>query len=104
MKQKKITRKEYETIGRNSCEDWAKPLCNFVLTETAGGNYEILIYMKWILFLAMFIPVHLIEVFRLMWDGGLREFRFGDRCLGKDFLPYHSDSWEKASEIMKERK
>jgi hypothetical protein len=56
------------------------------------------------MYLVLFIPVHLLQAFVCMWDGGLREFSFEGRHLGYDdfhetFAGYECPSYHKAKEI-----
>lgn len=98
---KRITNKEYKTIGRNIVANWAVPMCNFTLEETAGGNYEVITEIKTLPYLFLFIPVHLVELVRCIWDGGLITFRLVSKHLGRVHYSWGSECWKRAEKIMK---
>ena len=98
---KRLTNKEYKTIGRNNVAEWAMPLCNFTLEETEGGNYEVVTEVKTLPYLLLFIPVHLIELVRCIWDGGLITFELVSKYVGRVHYSWGSECWKKADEIMK---
>lgn len=100
MTSKRISRKQYESIGRyNPIAKWLRPLCSYKLYSTDGGNYERACYLSIPAYAVLFIPVHLLEVLFLIWDGGLREFQIEGRYLTGDHLGYGTKSWEIANEI-----
>lgn len=98
---KRITSKQYKAIGRTNVVEWAMPLCNFTLEETAGGNYEVITKMKTLPYLLLCIPVNLIELARCIWDGGLITFEFVRKPIGRVHYSWGSECWKKADEIMK---
>lgn len=100
MTSKRISKKQYDSIGKyNPVAKWLRPLCSYRLYPTAGGNYERTCHLSIPAYLVLFIPVHLLEVLVLIWDGGLREFRFESRFLGSDIIIYGTEAWKKANEI-----
>lgn len=98
---KRITSKEYQTIGRTNVVEWAMPLCNFTLEETEGGNYEVITEIKTLPYLLLFIPVHLVELVKCIWDGGLIAFELVSKHIGRVHYSWGSECWKKADEIMK---
>lgn len=98
---KRITIKEYKEIGRTSIVEWAMPLCNFILEETPGGNYEVITEIKTLPYLILFIPAHLFELAKCIWDGGLITFELINKFVGRDHCSWGSESWKKAEKIMK---
>lgn len=99
--EKKITRNEWNYIGKyNHGAKWIRPFCSYTIKENGGGDYIRQVKIGWPLFLALFIPLHIVKFFLCVWDGGLKEFEFESRNLGYDELYYGSDSWKRAKEIL----
>lgn len=98
---KRITNKQYKEIGRTNVAEWAMLLCNFTLEETAGGNYEVITEIKLLPYLLLFIPVHLVELIKCIWDGGLITFELTSKYVGRVHYSWGSECWEKAEKIMK---
>ena len=99
---KNITRKDWEYIGKyNPAAKWLRPLCSYTLEEIEGG-YRRECKISWPVYLAIFIPVHLLEALYCMWDGGLKEFSFEGRHIGYDNLKErgeNSPAYIKAKEV-----
>jgi hypothetical protein len=55
-------------------------------------------------YILAFIPVHILQAFICMWDGGLREFVILERDLGKDFLDKGQTAFEHAEQIWNREK
>lgn len=97
---KRITRKEWEYIGKyNYAAKWLRPFCSYSLVKE-GERFKREQRIPLWLYLILFIPVHLLQALYCVWDGGLKEFEIGERYLGGDYLGWVEDStWEKAKEI-----
>jgi hypothetical protein len=55
-------------------------------------------------YILIFIPVHILQAFICMWDGGLQEFVILKRDLGKDFLDKGQAAFERAEQIWNGKK
>ena len=103
---KKISLNDWNTIGKyNPAAKWLRPLCTYTLTK-AGNSFRRDCYIGWPMYLILFLPVHLLQLFINIWDGGLKEFEIEDRHIGYDYIIKHDDNcgryavaeeiWEKA--------
>lgn len=103
---KKISLKDWEYIGKyNPAAKWVRPFCSYTLTETDKG-FRRDCKLSWLVYLLLFLPVHLLQAFACMWDGGLKEFEVQTRHIGHDNITNHGDNygcypmakkiWEKA--------
>jgi hypothetical protein len=103
MTEKRISKAQWEEIGKyNPASKWIRPFCNYYLGETEGGNYIRRSEVKLWFYALLFIPVHVLEVLYLIWDGGLIEFEIESRYFGGDHLGYGSTCWERANKIWEE--
>jgi hypothetical protein len=99
----KITREEWSKIGRlNYATDWLQPFCSYVLVKDLAGKFRREQYLSWFAYCIMFIPLHLIKALWYMWDGGLKEFEFQDRCLGVNYFTAEDPAYAGAVEVWKE--
>ena len=102
MTKKRITRNQWEYIGKyNPAAKWLRPLCSYTLEEIEGG-YRRICRVPWLIYLVIFIPVHLVQFFYCVYDGGLKEFEIAERLIGYDNLQKHGENcgaYEKAKEI-----
>ena len=105
-KTKKISMKDWEYIGKyNPAAKWLRPLCSYTLTETIIG-FRRDCKIGWPMYLILFLPAHLIQLFYCLWDGGLKEFSIQGRHIGHDNItrsgdncaryPQAKEIWEKA--------
>lgn len=100
MTERRISKEQFESIGKyHPAAKWLRPFCTYSLSETGGGNYERHCRVSIPAYTVLFIPVHLLEVLVLIWDGGLIQFEIQSRYLGSDHLGYGSKAWEVANEI-----
>lgn len=98
---KRISQKDWEYIGKyNPAAKWVRPLCSYSLIKTEDG-FRRECKISWPVYLIIFIPVHLLQALLCMWDGGLRNFEIGPRCLGyneyRSFDPLYTqvqELWE----------
>ena len=103
---KKISLKDWEYIGKyNPAAKWLRPFCSYTLTKTDKG-FRRDCKLSWLVYLLLFLPMHLLQVFACVWDGGLKEFEIEGRHLGHDNITEHGENygcypktkeiWEKA--------
>lgn len=100
---KRISRKEWEYIGKyNPAAKWLRPLCSYTLVKESDNEFIRVCRISWPVYLLIFIPVHLVQFFYCMWDGGLKEFEIEGRHLGYDNIKEHGaneGAYPKAKEI-----
>ena len=100
MVKKKITLKEWTYIGKfNYAAKWCRPFCTYTLSLLDSQTFEREQKVNLLAYILMFIPLHILQVFVLVWDGGLKEFEVFKRKLGKDTLTKGSPAYDKAREI-----
>ena len=104
---KRISRADWEYIGKyNPATKWLRPFSSYTLIEVEGG-FRRECKIPWIVYLIIFVPVHLLEAICCMWDCGLKHFEFADRFLGADNIyethgtnkgayPKAKEIWERA--------
>lgn len=89
---KRITQAEWEYIGKyNPAAKWLRSFCSYYLVEIEGG-FRRECKIGWLVYLILFIPVHLLQALWCMWDGGLKEFEFSPRYLGHDDIKEHGEN------------
>ena len=97
---KKITKEQWSYIGKlNYAKDWVKPFCTYTLVKSSDVTYrrqQKLITFVWVL---IFVPIHILEFFYLLWDGGLKEFEIMKNLVDEDVLVKGSDSYKRADEV-----
>lgn len=96
---KKISYEDYSWIGNRCVSNWIARMCTYELNKDGGNNYTVDIYVGLSIYIILCIPVHVIEFFRCIWNGGLKKFSPVGRHIGNDFLGYGSQRWEKADAI-----
>lgn len=100
---KRISRKEWEYIGKyNPAAKWLRPLCSYTLEKESDNEFIRVCRVSWPVYLLIFIPVHLVQFFYCMWDGGLKHFEFEKRLLGYDYIEergVNEGAYPKAKEI-----
>lgn len=100
MGKKKITYKEWDDIGKyNYAAKWLRPLCSYTLVKEHDGRFKREQRIGWFVYLLIFIPVHILQAFVCMWDGGLKEFEFAPRYLGGDWFTQGSECFNRAEKI-----
>ena len=100
MSKKKITRKEWEEIGKyNYAAKWLRPICCYSLIKEVDGQFKREQYISWPLYLILFIPVHIAQALWCMWDGGLKEFEINPRYLGGDLFMQDSECYKRAEVV-----
>lgn len=61
---KRITLKEWNSIGTRNAVKWVRPLCVYTLEEVQPGTIKQEIKISWIGYLLVFIPAH---IFKFFW-------------------------------------
>ena len=90
---KRISRKEWEYIGKyNPAAKWVRPLCSYSLVKVNEDCFRRECRIGWIMYFILFLPVHLIQLFYNLWDGGLKEFEFQGRFIHSDNITRHGDN------------
>lgn len=80
-------------------------ICNYELQKTSDITYRITPRIKLPIYILLFIPVHLLQAVRCIWDGGLKEFSIESRrgCPETFFKPCpyspKDGRWGRADEI-----
>lgn len=91
---KRISWKEWEYIGKyNPAAKWVRPLCSYSLIKVDEDHFRRECRIGWIMYLILFLPVHLIQLFYSLWDGGLKEFEFQRRFIYADNITRYGDSY-----------
>ena len=97
----KISRKECAYIMNRP----QRHICNYELQKTSDITYRITPSIKLPIYILLFIPIHLLQAFHCMWDGGLKEFSIEPRrgCPETFFKPCpyspKDGRWGRADEI-----
>jgi hypothetical protein len=100
MLKKRISNKDWEYIGKyNYAAKWLRPLCRYTLIKEPDGRFKREQCIGWFVYLLLFIPVHILQAFWCLWDGGLKEFEINKRYLGSDVLVSGSECFTRAEEI-----
>jgi hypothetical protein len=101
MKNKKrISLKEWTYIGKhNHAAKWYRHICSYTLIKRDEKTFVREQKINLFAYLLIFIPIHLLQVFVCLWDGGLREFIIFKQDLGKDFLNKGTASFDRAEQI-----
>lgn len=101
---KKISSKEWTEIGRrNYAAKWLRPLCSYTLIKEIDGRFKREQRVGQLLYILLFIPVHILQAILCIWDGGLKEFEINERYLGGDWLVQGSESFTRAEMIWNSR-
>ena len=105
---KRITQADWEYIGKyNPARKWLRPIASYSLEKIEDGfrrNCDI----PWLVYLIIFVPIHLLQALWCMWDGGLREFSIESRHVHHDDIhetwgnnkgayPKVKEIWERAT-------
>lgn len=104
MNKLKITYEEWTAIGRyNYAAKWLRRICRYDLIKESDTRFKREQRINLIIYLILFIPVHILQAFVCMWDGGLKEFEFAERYLGGDWLQTGSHSYDVAEKIWNDK-
>ena len=105
MEKKRITRKEWEYIGKyNPAAKWLRPLCSYSLEKSFNGCFCRECKISWPVYLVIFIPVHILQLLYCLWDGGLKEFEIESRSLGYKVFHSYDSAYTQAKEIWEKHK
>jgi hypothetical protein len=96
---KRITLKDWTYIGKcNHAAKWCRPICSYRLVKK-DIDFIREQKMGWPWYIIVFIPVHILQAFACIWDGGLKEFTILGRDIGYDVLTRGSPAYTRAEEI-----
>ena len=97
---KKISLKKWTYIGRyNHAAKWCRRLCSYYLIKEDDKTFKRVQKINIFNYILIFIPVHILQAFVCMWDGGLKEFIIFSRALGEDVLIKGSEAFSRATAI-----
>lgn len=97
---KKISFKDWTYIGKfNHAAKWCRRICSYILIKRDEKTFIREQKINLFAYLLIFIPLHILQVFVCMWDGGLREFIILKRGLGKDYLTKGQVAFDRAAQI-----
>lgn len=83
---KKISLDQWYEIGKyHPVKEVFRPLCVHEIERNETG-YTRTCKVRWPFYIAMFIPIHLINLVICLWDGGLKEFEIQPRICGVDYI------------------
>lgn len=100
MNKIKITYDEWTEIGKyNYAAKWLRRFCSYCLIKKSDTEFRREQRINLIIYLLIFIPVHILQVLWCMWDGGLKEFEFSGRYLGSDYLNKGDSAFARAEKI-----
>ena len=96
----KITHKDWTYIGKyNHAAKWCHKLCSYKLIKEDDNTFKRVQKIGLFAYLIIFIPIHILQFFVCMWDGGLKEFIIFSRYLGSDTLQKGTPAYERANEV-----
>lgn len=97
---KKISLDDWTYLGKlNHAAKWCRWLCSYTLTKRDEKTFIREQKINLFAYLLIFIPIHILQAFVCMWDGGLREFIILKRALGKDFLTKGTAAFDRAEQL-----
>ena len=97
---KRISLKEWIYIGKyNHAAKWCRRLCSYTLIKKDEKTFVREQKINWLAYIIIFIPIHILQAFVCMWDGGLKEFIICSRNLGYDTLPKSTDAFDRAEQV-----
>ena len=100
MEKKKITSKDWTYIGKcNYAAKWCRRLCSYALIKEDDDTFKRVQTISLFAYLIIFIPVHILQIFTCVWDGGLKEFVIFSRYIGSDTLQKGSQAFERSCEV-----
>lgn len=104
MKTKKITMEQYYEISKyNPVAKKLRPICEYYLNyDEDSWDYVIEIRLPFRYWLPMLVPGFFIQLGYCLWDGGLKEFDFGDlsRYLHSSVInKFENEAFKKCEEI-----
>ena len=106
MKNKKrISLKDWTYIGKfNHAAKWCRPLCSYTLIKRDEKTFIREQKINLFAYLLIFIPIHILQAFACMWDGGLKEFTILERKLGQDYLTIGQAAFDRAEQVWNREK
>lgn len=97
---KRISLKDWTYIGKgNYAAKWCRSLCTYTLIKQDDMTFIREQKLDLFMYILMFLPMHLLQFFECLWDGGLREFTILKRELGRDYIEKQQAAFERANQI-----
>jgi hypothetical protein len=97
---KKISLKDWTYIGKcNYAANWCRSLCSYTLIKQDDETFVRDQKLNILMYILLFIPIHLLQLFTCLWDGGLKEFIILKRTIGQDYIEKGQLAFERASQI-----
>lgn len=98
---KKISLNDWTYIGKyNPVRKVFRPFCDYSLTQDERGFVRE-VEINLIAYMLVFIPVHLVQIIGLLWDGGIKEFTIEGRYIDCDVIHEWDGAYPRAEEIWK---
>lgn len=76
-----------------------KYFCNWKLDKKTDTAYNIKCSMKWWMYVLIFIPGHLVDLFIALYNGGLKEFETEGRESSINIYSYQYFTFNRANEV-----
>lgn len=101
----RISLKEWLYIGQYHpmCESCRWMCVHKLKKDKDGGGYRRKVAISLPFYLLFFIPIHLIYLFIVLWDGGLKKFEIQPRNIYSDYIYPGGSAWKKANEIFQKK-
>lgn len=97
---KRISLKDWTYIGKlNYAAKWCRSLCSYKLIKQDDGTFIRDQKLGLFTYILIFLPMHLLQLFACLWDGGLREFAIIRREIGQDNIFKHHIAFARAEQI-----
>ena len=99
----KITYNEVSTaLHFSKSHNFKKYFCNWYLTMPNDHFIQLECNIKYWFYIFFFVPIGIIlEFFYCLWDGGLKEFHFPERCIERYNYHYSGLSYGHFEELRK---
>ena len=96
---KKITYKDFAILrGYKKNHLLERIGCNHYIIDDTEYSVRIITKVKWPMYVALFIPSHVLQAVSLVWDGGLKEFSIEPRTIHNDLVWKDSKGYKKFAE------
>lgn len=96
---KKITYKDAATLY---CYKKNRPFerigCNHYITDDTAYSIRVITKIKWLVYIALFVPACIFQAVALVWDGGLKEFQIEPRTIHNIIVWKDSEGYKKFAE------
>ena len=79
---KRITYKDNAILlGYKKNHPFERIACNHYLAHDTLYSVKVITEIKWLVYIALFIPACVFQIINLIWDGGLKEFSIEPRTI-----------------------